>query len=128
MSATQPTLAGFQSETTVVGGLRLHSWTGGDPNAPPVLLWHGFLGTGYTWHKVTPKLVAAGLCVLVPDMRWYGDSDKPPGTVRQVVENVEAVTLFDCGHFVPEERPDKVVQAVLKHGCRNEPLNEEDGT
>jgi pimeloyl-ACP methyl ester carboxylesterase len=24
------------------------------------------------------------------------------------------VTLFDCGHFVPEERPDEVVQAVLK--------------
>src|SRR5580700_872912 len=80
MSATQPTLAGFRSETTVVGGLRLHSWIGGDPNAPPVLLWHGFLGTGYTWHKVAPKLVATGLSVLVPDMRGYGDSDKAPGT------------------------------------------------
>jgi pimeloyl-ACP methyl ester carboxylesterase len=37
-----------------------------------------------------------------------------PAMARQVAENVEAVTLFDCGHFVPEERPDEVVQAVLK--------------
>jgi pimeloyl-ACP methyl ester carboxylesterase len=77
MSATQPSVAGFRSETTVVGGLRLHSWIGGDPNAPPVLLWRGFLGAGYTWHKVAPKLVAAGLSVLVPDMRGYRRRGRP---------------------------------------------------
>jgi len=34
--------------------------------------------------------------------------------VRLVAENVEAVTLEDCGHFVPEESPDEIVQRVLK--------------
>jgi pimeloyl-ACP methyl ester carboxylesterase len=34
--------------------------------------------------------------------------------VRLVAENVEAVTLEDCGHFVPEECPDEIVQRVLK--------------
>jgi pimeloyl-ACP methyl ester carboxylesterase len=45
-----------------------------------VLLWHGFLGTSYSWHKVMPFLVEAGYAVLVPDMRGFGDSDKPAGT------------------------------------------------
>ena len=44
-----------------------------------MLLWHGFLGTGYSWHKVMPLWAAGGYAVLVPDMRGYGDSDKPPG-------------------------------------------------
>jgi len=34
--------------------------------------------------------------------------------VKLVAENVEAVTLEDCGHFVPEESPDEIVQRVLK--------------
>jgi pimeloyl-ACP methyl ester carboxylesterase len=46
----------------------------------PVLLWHGFLGTGYSWHKVMLLLAEAGFSILVPDMRGYGDSDKPAGT------------------------------------------------
>lgn len=74
------TIPGFTSETASVGGLRLHYWVGGDPKGQPVLLWHGFLGTGYAWHKVMPALAEAGLAVLVPDMRGYGDSDKPGGT------------------------------------------------
>lgn len=71
---------GFTSETADVGGVRLHYRLGGDPDGPPVLLWHGFLGTGYSWRKVAPALAEAGLAVLVPDMRGYGDSDKPEGT------------------------------------------------
>jgi pimeloyl-ACP methyl ester carboxylesterase len=73
-------IANFQSETVDVNGVRLHYWIGGDPNGTPVLLWHGFLGTGYSWHKVMPLLAEAGFSVLVPDMRGYGDSDKPAGT------------------------------------------------
>lgn len=71
---------GFRSETAAVNGVRLHYWIGGEPNGPPVLLWHGFLGTGYSWRKVMPLLARAGYAVLVPDMRGYGDSDKPEGT------------------------------------------------
>jgi len=73
-------IANFRSETAVVNGVRLHYWIGGNPNGTPVLLWHGFLGTGYSWHKVMPLLAEAGFSILVPDMRGYGDSDKPAGT------------------------------------------------
>lgn len=68
-----------RSETAVVNGVRLHYRIGGNPDGMPVLLWHGFLGTGYSWHKVMPLLAEAGFSILVPDMRGYGDSDKPAG-------------------------------------------------
>lgn len=81
MSQTStPEIAMFRSETAEVSGTRLHYWVGGDPHGNPVLLWHGFLGTAHSWHKVMPLLVQAGYSVLVPDMRGYGDSDKPAGT------------------------------------------------
>ena len=71
---------GFASQTAHVGGVRLHYWLGGDPHGVPVLLWHGFLSTSMEWRGVMPLLAQAGYAVLVPDMRGYGDSDKPPGT------------------------------------------------
>jgi pimeloyl-ACP methyl ester carboxylesterase len=73
-------IANFRSETAVVNGVRLHYWIGGAPTGTPLLLWHGFLGTSYTWRKVMPLLAEAGFSILVPDMRGYGDSDKPAGT------------------------------------------------
>jgi pimeloyl-ACP methyl ester carboxylesterase len=73
-------IPGFRSEAASIGGTRIHYWVGGDPNGQPVLLWHGFLSTGYAWRKVMPVLADAGLAVLVPEMRGFGDSDKPAGT------------------------------------------------
>ena len=72
-------IPGLGSETVTVDGTRLHYWAGGDPDGRPVILWHGFLSTGYAWHAVAPALVTHGMSVLIPDMRGYGDSDKPPG-------------------------------------------------
>ena len=85
----------FRSETALVDGVRIHYWIGGDPDGIPVLLWHGFLGPAYTWHKVMPLLTAAGYAVLAPDMRGYGDSDKPAGTdgydARSIAEEFRAL-------------------------------------
>lgn len=99
-------LPGFTSETASIGGMQLHYWVGGDPNGQPVFLWHGFLGTGYVWRKVAPALADAGLSVLVPDMRGYGDSDKPDGTVgydaRSLAEEFRAlVRQIDFGGGKP---------------------------
>lgn len=80
MQRSARSIDGFQSATAKVNDVVLHYWLGGDPKGPPVLLWHGFLGTGYSWHKVMPLLAEAGYAVLVPDMRGYGDSDKPRGS------------------------------------------------
>ena len=77
---TNNTIANFESATANINGVRIHYWLGGDPNGSPVLLWHGFLSTSYAWRKMMPSLADAGYSVLVPDMRGFGDSDKPAGT------------------------------------------------
>ena len=74
------TIPSFASNTARINGVRIHYLLGGNPNGLPVLLWHGFLSTSHAWRKVMPALASAGFAVLVPDMRGYGDSDKPAGT------------------------------------------------
>ena len=69
----------FEARVGQVNGVSLHFWIGGNPKGTPVLLWHGFLGSSYSWHKVMPLLGNAGYFVLAPDMRGYGDSSKPDG-------------------------------------------------
>lgn len=96
MTATLP-IANLRSETVTVGSISLHYWMGGPPDGPPVILWHGFLSTAYEWHKVAPALVDAGMSVLVPDMRGYGDSDKPAGDegydARALSEEMRALVI-----------------------------------
>src|SRR6188472_4267461 len=65
---------GFVDETVDVGEVSLRVRHGGD--GPPVLLVHGHPRTGSTWHRVAPRLVAAGFTVVCPDMRGYGQSGK----------------------------------------------------
>ena len=43
----------------------------------PVVLLHGFPDSGACWRSQVPVLTAAGFQVIVPDLRGYGDSDKP---------------------------------------------------
>jgi pimeloyl-ACP methyl ester carboxylesterase len=95
MNLSPAAIRGFESKSTAVGGVRLHFWIGGDPNGQPVILWHGFLSTAYAWRDVAPALAEAGLSVLVPDMRGFGDSDKPSGNdgydARSLAEECRAL-------------------------------------
>jgi pimeloyl-ACP methyl ester carboxylesterase len=98
MKHTSGTIPGFRSETIAVDGVRLHYWIGGDPAGQPVILWHGFLGSSYTWRRVAPALADSGLSVLVPDMRGYGRSDKPDG-----IDGYDARALAEeCRSLVKE--------------------------
>jgi haloacetate dehalogenase len=65
---------GFTDERVDVGEVELRVRHGGQ--GPAVLLVHGHPRTGATWHRVTPRLVAAGHTVVCPDMRGYGRSGK----------------------------------------------------
>jgi haloacetate dehalogenase len=50
----------------------------GPRNGPPLLLLHGHPQTHLMWHRVWPAL-AEHFTLIAPDLRGYGDSDKPPG-------------------------------------------------
>ncbi len=68
--------AGFTDQAIEVStGVSLRVRTAGE--GPAVLLLHGYPQTHICWHKVAPKLVAAGFHVVLTDLRGYGDSDKP---------------------------------------------------
>jgi pimeloyl-ACP methyl ester carboxylesterase len=88
-------IPGFRSDTVAVNGVRLHYWLGGDLLGQPVILWHGFLSTGYAWREVAPALADAALAVFIPDIRGFGDSDKPDGTAgydaRALAEEARAL-------------------------------------
>jgi haloacetate dehalogenase len=66
---------GFALEMIDAGGVTVRVRHGGE--GPPLLLLHGSPQTHVMWHKIAPAL-ARHFTVVVPDLRGYGDSDKPP--------------------------------------------------
>lgn len=46
-------------------------------DGPPVLLLHGFPDSSRVWRHQVPALTAAGLRVIAPDLRGFGESDRP---------------------------------------------------
>jgi len=59
-----------------VNGVRLHCVVEGE--GPLVLLLHGFPETSHAWRQQMPAL-AKRFRVVAPDLRGYGQSDKPKG-------------------------------------------------
>ncbi len=57
-----------------VNGIRIYYRIAG--SGEPVVLLHGFPETSHAWRKVMPAL-AAHYTVLAPDLRGFGDSDRP---------------------------------------------------
>ena len=67
-------IPGFRHATAQLNGIRIAYSTGG--SGPPLLLLHGFPQTRALWAHVAPAL-AETHTVVCPDLRGYGDSDKP---------------------------------------------------
>ncbi len=78
-TVTAQTLAfdGFEDTRRPAGEVTLRVRLGGRPDAPPLLLLHGFPQTGALWRRVAMRL-APHFRLVVPDLRGYGLSDKPP--------------------------------------------------
>ena len=94
----------FAHRRARVDGVQLHYVIGG--TGDPVVLLHGWLGTWYTWRKVMP-LLAQHHTVIVPDVRGYGDSDKPDTgydartigrEIRTLVRQLGFDRVFVVGH------------------------------
>ncbi len=62
---------------TTTDGVKIHALVGGQ-GTTPLLLVHGHPETHLMWRFIAPKLMDRYRMVL-PDLRGYGDSDKPEG-------------------------------------------------
>ncbi|WHT21492.1 alpha/beta hydrolase [Crossiella sp. CA-258035] len=85
---------GFELERLQVGGVSLRVRHGG--SGPPLLLLHGHPRTHATWYRVAP-LLAERFTVVCPDLRGYGESDKPPSTPDHEPYSKRAQALDQLG-------------------------------
>ena len=60
-----------------VDGIRVHYQEAGEPNAPALVLIHGFASSTLVWSKVFLPLAEAGFRVIAVDMLGFGYSGKP---------------------------------------------------
>jgi len=67
-------LPGFAARDVRTSGATIHLVAGG--TGPPLLLLHGYPQTHAMWHRIAPDL-AREFTVVCPDLRGYGDSEKP---------------------------------------------------
>ena len=82
----EPWFAGFQGNRFPVNGIRIFARVGGLLGGPPLLLLHGFPQTHAMWHRVAKEL-APHFALVIPDLRGYGDSDKPADLPRHVQQS-----------------------------------------
>lgn len=104
-----PWFDGFTVERRRANGIDLNVRHGG--KGTPLLLLHGFPQTHAIWHRVAPRLAEHNYLVM-PDLRGYGDSDKPASTSDHAPYSKRAMALdvvelmrsfgfgrfFACGH------------------------------
>jgi pimeloyl-ACP methyl ester carboxylesterase len=66
-----------------------------DGDGPPVLLIHGFPDSSRLWRHIAPALHRAGVRTVAPDLRGFGDSDRPEAVedyaLRHSVRDMVAV-------------------------------------
>jgi pimeloyl-ACP methyl ester carboxylesterase len=60
-----------------VEGVRVHYQEAGEPDAPPLLLVHGFCASTFVWSDVLLPIAEAGFRVIAPDLPGFGFSEKP---------------------------------------------------
>jgi len=110
-SALNRWFEGFESGVHRVRGIELFARHGGTPGKPALLLLHGFPQTHAIWHRVAQQL-AGEYFLVMPDLRGYGDSSKPPGApdhanyskrelaldLVELMASLGASTFYLCGH------------------------------
>src|ERR1700689_4690308 len=82
--------------TARLNGITQHWVIAGD--GPPVYLLHGFPETWFAWRKQIPVL-AERYTVIAPDLRGYGDTEKPAfGYDKRTMANDLAALMDHLGH------------------------------
>ena len=93
--------------TVETNGIRMHLAEAGE--GPLVVLCHGFPESWYSWRHQLPALAEAGFRAVAPDMRGYGQTDRPDaidqytlfhilGDMVGVLDALGADRAFIAGH------------------------------
>jgi pimeloyl-ACP methyl ester carboxylesterase len=78
-------------------------WNGGASGGPTALVIHGFADAAATWDDVCAVLAEAGLRVLAPDMRGFGDGPRvPAGAYYYFPDYVADVAALVREHLAPD--------------------------
>jgi haloacetate dehalogenase len=105
VSDTTRFFPGFKTFKVKTSGAEINGVIGGQ--GPPILLLHGAPQSHVSWRLVAPKL-AATRTVIVPDLRGYGDSSKPPDGENHANYSKRAMALDQVEvmkHFGHEKFP-----------------------
>lgn len=127
---------GFRRQAIQTSGATINVLVGG--NGPPVLLLHGYPQTQVEWRKIAPEL-AKNYTSVIPDLRGYGDSSKPPGGDKHVNYSKRALALDQVevmeklgfkqfamvshdrgarvGHRLALDHPDRLTKLVMMDIC-----------
>ncbi len=93
--AISPDFPNISNRRIKTNGIELNIAEQGDPTAPLIIMCHGFPESWYSWRHQFAPLAAAGYHVVAPDMRGYGDSDKPSDISAynqfQVVDDIKGL-------------------------------------
>ena len=76
----------WQHRFAEANGIRIHYVEQGQ--GFPVILLHGFPELWYSWRHQIPALAAAGLRAIAPDLRGYGETDKPDALEEYDIEQL----------------------------------------
>src|SRR4051794_27995524 len=79
-------------------GLTFEVATAGPGSGEPVVLLHGFPDLWDTWGSQIETLAAAGFRVIAPNLRGYGETDRPAGVGAYDLERLAAdvVAILDA--------------------------------
>jgi pimeloyl-ACP methyl ester carboxylesterase len=97
----------LRRRTVETNGIRMHLAEQGE--GPLVLLCHGFPESWYSWRHQLPTLAEAGFHAVAPDMRGYGQTDRPDaidqysmlhlvGDVVGLLDALDAPSAVIAGH------------------------------
>jgi pimeloyl-ACP methyl ester carboxylesterase len=89
----------------------------------------GALRSGFAYYRNIPRnkddnraLAAAGFRLKMPVLaigggrtESRGRANEPELSLREIADSVRGLVVADSGHFVPEEQPDVLAAALIKH-------------
>jgi haloacetate dehalogenase len=112
---------GFERRQVQTSGATINLVTGG--SGPPLLLLHGYPQTHIMWRKIAPRL-AQDFTLVIPDLRGYGDSSKPPSSPDHAAYAKRALALdqvetmralgFDKFRVAGHDRGARVTHRLLR--------------